>query len=154
MYLLDALACDNDNHLVHLKIAAIGHAALQLRDAVSRYVRVKVDLQVIEEIEVCCKLFFNCCSLMLCDVTPTIWTVGYAIPYHSKLIYDKYGVGLGINTMQGREAKHIKIQQYAAHSSHATRWNHILKHGYLSNVWLRKQDKSCVRYSKNPRIRT
>ena len=149
MYLLDSLACDNDNQLINLRIAAIGFAALQLRNAVSRFVRVRVDEMVIGEVNEYCKCFFDCCSLLLGDVTPTVWTVGYVIPYHYRLLYNKYGVGLGINATQGREAKHIKIQQFAGHSVHSTRWRHILRHEYASNVWLRKQDKSSVRYIKH-----
>ena len=104
-----------------------------MRNAVSRFVRVTVDDSVIDEIDAYCKYFVNCCSMMLGQVTPTVW---------------KYGVGLGINTMRGREAKHVKIQQFAVHATHATRWSHVLKHDYISNVWLRRQDNSSCKYTK------
>jgi len=46
-------------------------------------------------------------------------------------LYKKYKVGLGINTMQGREAKHVRLQQYAKHASLATRWEVILKRDFV-----------------------
>ena len=70
------------------------------------------------------------------------------MPYHIKLLFDKYHLGLGINSMQGREAKHVRLQQYARHASLATRWETVLKHDFVSNIWLRKADPHLFKYSK------
>jgi hypothetical protein len=32
-------------------------------------------------------------------------------------MFERYRAGLGINTMQGREAKHVHIASYAKHSN-------------------------------------
>ena len=72
--------------------------------------------------------------MLLLNVIPTVWTVGYAIPYHFGMLCEKYGVGLGINSMQGQEAKHVCSQQYARHSSVSKRWHNVLKHRYISST--------------------
>ena len=44
------------------------------------------------------------------SVSGSVWSIGHFLVYaHSKLTFDKYGTALGINTMQGREAKHVQI---------------------------------------------
>ena len=77
---------------------------------------------------------------MLKEVTPTVWTIGYAIPRHIKILFEKFGMGLGVNSMQGREAKHVRLAQYAKHSTKSTRWSMVLRHDYIANVYVRKHD--------------
>ena len=52
--------------------------------------------------------------LFLNDVNPTVWTLGlgYAIPHHTKQLFEELGYGLGLNSMQGCEAKHVKLAMY------------------------------------------
>ena len=148
MSLINALTSLDDSDQIRLKLATIAFCCLKLRDAVSMFSRVIVDKEVLIEMKSCCLQFFNAVSLLLLNVTPTVWTVGYAIPYHSDLLFQKYGIGLGINSMQGREAKHVCLQQYARHSSVSRRWHNVLKHDYISSVFLRKQDPSHFAYHK------
>lgn len=49
---------------------------------------------------------------MLDGVTSTVWTIAVAIPYNTGKLLEKLGYGLGLNSMQGREAKHIKLELY------------------------------------------
>lgn len=148
MSLINALTSLDDSDQIKLKLATIAFCCLKLRDAVSIFSRVIVDKEVLIEMKSCCSQFFNAVSLLLLNVTPTVWTVGYAIPYHSDLLFQKYGIGLGINSMQGREAKHVCLQQYARHSSVSRRWHNVLKHDYISSVFLRKQDPFHFAYHK------
>ena len=55
---------------------------------------------------------FQCLLLVLNGINPTIWTVGVGIPYHTSQLKKKLGYGLGLNSMQGREAKHVKLARY------------------------------------------
>ena len=48
----------------------------------------------------------------------------------------KYGFGLGLNSMEGREAKHIAIAQYARNTAYRQRWEQIFLHEYISLIWL------------------
>ncbi|CAH3148835.1 unnamed protein product [Porites lobata] len=89
-----------------LKLHTLSFIGVKLRDAVSIYSRVEISIEQVENLKVLCQQFFNANSLLLTDVTPTVWTVGVAIPYHTSKLYQKLGYGLGLNSMQGREAKH------------------------------------------------
>jgi hypothetical protein len=59
------------------------------------------------------KLFFS--------VNPTIWTLGYVVPVHTVEMKGKYGLGLGLNSMEGREAKHIAIPSYCKNTAYLYR---------------------------------
>ena len=41
--------------------------------------------------------------MLLVNVNPTVWTLGCAIPVHTQDVKSKYGKGLVINSMEGRE---------------------------------------------------
>lgn len=77
-----------------------------------------------------------------------MWTIGYAVPYHVGLLYKKFSLGLGINTMQGREAKHVRISQYAKHATLSARWRLVMRHDYVTAVWLRKLEPFKLSYHK------
>ena len=127
MYLIHSLAMPNESEKNQLRLVTLSFCCLKLHDAVSLFSRIIVaDASVITDLKKCCLQFFNVVSLMLDNVTPTVWTVGYAIPRHFEMIHEKYGLGLGINSMQGREAKHVCLQQYARHSNLSRRWNNVL----------------------------
>jgi hypothetical protein len=51
----------------------------------------------------------------------------------------KYGLGLGLNSMEGREAKHVAIYKYAANTAYLYRWEQVFRHEYISLIWLRQQ---------------
>ena len=75
--------------------------------------RVEVDGELVQKLFQKCSNYFNANCLFLGNaVSPTTWTVGYAIPYHRNQLFESVGYGLGLNTMQGREAKHIKLAKY------------------------------------------
>ena len=40
--------------------------------------------------------------------------------------------------MQGREAKHVHISQYAKHATLSTKWRLVMRHDYVTAVWLHK----------------
>lgn len=147
-YLIDAIRRQEDTPTDNLRICEFAYVGVQLRDATSIFSRVSIDDDVLKELKLCCKRYFNACSIFLNNITPTIWTIGYAVPYHTELLFRKFGVGLGINTMQGREAKHVRISQYAKHATLTTRWRMIMRHDFVTCVWMRQQDPSCTKYKK------
>ena len=108
-----------------------------------------VDRGVLVKLKRDCQQFFNAVSLLLSNVTPTVWTIGYAVPRHSELLFEQFGVGLGINSMQGYKAKHVCLKQYAGHSNLSQRWSSVLKHDYISSVWIRKFDPYHFSYKKS-----
>lgn len=93
--------------------------------------------------------FFNANSLLLTEVTPTVWTVGVAIPYHTSKFYQKLGYGLGLNPMQGREAKHVKLAKYVENTCNARKslqWRTVFRHEFVCMVWLREKDSYSIVY--------
>jgi hypothetical protein len=117
MFLIACLRNDSDSPETKLRLAAIAYCCLQLRDAISYFSRVNIDQAGIDRCKKACQYFYNANMLLFNNITPTIWTIGYAIPRHTQILFDKYGLGLGLNSMQGREAKHVRLAQYARHST-------------------------------------
>ena len=132
-----------------LKLHTLSFIGVKLRDAVSIYSRVEVSIEQVENLKVLCQQFFNANSLLLTDVTPTVWTVRVAIPYHTSKLHQKLGYGLGLNSMQGREAKHVKLAKYVENTCNARkslRWWTVFRHEFVSMVWLREKDPYSIAY--------
>ena len=50
----------------------------------------------LDQLDELCKLYFNCLALFFpSSVNVTVWTVAYALPFHARKVYDRYGVGYG-----------------------------------------------------------
>lgn len=146
MYLITCLRCDSDSPETKLRLEAIAYCCLQLRDAISFFSRVHIEEAEIVQCKNACQHFFNANVLFFNSITPTIWTIGYAIPRHMQILFDKYSLGLGLNSMQGREAKHVRLAQYARHSTKSMRWFMVLRHDYMANVWVRMSDPMHTKY--------
>ena len=115
----------------------------------SIYSRVEVSIEQVENLKVLCQQFFNASNLLLTDNTPTVWTVGVAIPYHTSKLHQKLGYGLGLNSMQGREAKHVKFAKYVENTCNARkslRWWTVFRHEFVCMIWLREQDPYSIAY--------
>ena len=113
----------------------------------SSFSRVNITQEEVNKCKNACQLLFNANVPLLKSVTPTLWTVGYAIPRHLQILFDQYGMGLGLNSMQGREAKHVRLSQLAKHSTKSTRWSMDLRHDYMCNVWIRKHEPARSLYT-------
>ena len=50
----------------------------------------------------------------------------------------KYGLGLALNSMEGREVKHIAISKYAANTTYMYSWEQLFCYEHISLVWLRE----------------
>ena len=133
------LDCKDLTKGVFVKLHSLAHSAILLRDATSLFTRVKITKEQTEELASLCTTYFNRNSLLLSNVNPTIWTIGYVIPYHTKLLFNKLGYGLGLNSMQGREAKHCKLKDFIANTCSGRKnqqWWTVLRHEYVSLLWL------------------
>ena len=132
-----------------VKLHSLAFVALKLRDAVSIYSRVEISREQLDSLKVLCQHFFNAHCLLLNGVTPTVWTIGVAIPYHTGKLLEKVGYGLGLNSTQGREAKHIKLALYVQNTCNvrkSLRWWTVFRHEFVSMVWLRERDPFSVTY--------
>ena len=72
-------------------------------------------------------------------MNPTVWTLGHIIPVHLSEMKRLYGFGLGLNSMEGQEAKHMFIKKYFANTLHQCRWEQIFRHEYVTLIWLRER---------------
>ena len=146
MYLVDSLTKPNETPLEMIKSIAFAVVGTELREAVSLFSRVEISQEEIHELKDRCNKYFNGYALFIWEITPTIWTIGYCVSYHTQQLYDKFRLGLGLNTMQGREAKHISISNFAKHSTLANRWDMVFRHEFVSCVWLREHDPMSIHY--------
>ena len=150
--------------------------AINLRDAVSVFT-------CISDIETCflhlkytAKNYFNASALFV-RVTVSVWTLGHVVPVHTNKLFDKYNTGLGLNTMQGLEAKHQRLgakhqrlgakhqrlgakhqrlgakhQRLGAYSKNTTvknRWQQVFRHKYMTLIWPREQNPFRDDYCKS-----
>ena len=133
------------------KLHALHKAAEKLRDSVSLFSRVRITEEQIVQLENSCKEYFNVNALFLQKVNPTVWTIGYAVPLHTKEMVQTLSFGLGLNTMQGREAKHIKLKKYMENTTNVQkgqRWCHVFRHEHIALVWLREIDPHSAKYRR------
>lgn len=129
-----------------LHVYSLAYAGLCLRNSVSLFSRVRISESDVKSLKHECEQYYNCQALFLDTVRPTTWTIGKAIPYYTSEIYSDLGFGLGLNSMQGREAKHAKLAAYAKNTTKGKRlrWWQIFKHEFMELVWLKEKDPQQV----------
>ena len=96
--LVDALKTANETEGEKLKRLALGKILHYLRNAGGLFNKVYVNNPgEIAQLEGFCQLYFNLLVLFFPgSVNVTVWTVAYALPFHARQIYKKYGIGFGI----------------------------------------------------------
>lgn len=143
--LIDELKSPNENPNEMLKRIALSKICEILRDIGSEMNRVKVESSSYSsQIQSLCKKYFNLFALFFTEVCQsTVWTVGYALPYHLDLLYKNYGVGYGIISMQGKESKHSAIKQElklgtnrSTECNETGKWNQIMRSSFVRNFYL------------------
>ena len=137
------------NPSVLSRVHAVHFQLIQLRKVISYSVRIQnFDENSLKEMHVACKLLFKACCLTENRVSPSLWTLCCAAPFHAKLTLDEYGLGLGVNTMEGREQKHQSISKYANNSTFQNRWPMIFRHEYIQLIHLREHGFDNVNYRR------
>jgi hypothetical protein len=97
-----------------LIIYAIAFMAVNLRDAVSIFSQITdMKQELLAKLNRCCVNYFNAAALFLSRITVRVWTLGYIVPVHANKMFEKFKTGLGLNTIQGQEAKHQRMGEYA-----------------------------------------
>ena len=137
MYLIRAIECRNDPDAQKFKLHVYAFICLTLRDAVSLYNTFNTNLEQLAQLTKACCVFYKCCALFL-KVNPTIWTLGHLVTVHSKEVFAKFGKGLAINSMEGREAKHLAISRYAHNSTNCNGSQPVFRHDFVSLICLRE----------------
>lgn len=109
MYLIVALEPfvkkDSKNELL---LHATAHHCLVLRDCVSFFNRVDISDEEVSKLEKLCQEYHKV-NVLYFAAHQTAWTLAHIVPSHTKDMKAKYGKGLGLDSTEGREAKHVFI---------------------------------------------
>lgn len=119
-------------------VHAVAFLCLILRDCISLFSRLEIEDEQVSELEQLCKTFYRVYQLVF-NFHPSVWTLGFIVPAHTKDMKAKYGLGLGLNSMEGREAKHVSISRYTANTTFNSRWQQVFMHEFISLLWLRER---------------
>lgn len=140
MRLIKWLSSENDSHQQRKTVLIFAYLGLRLRDCVSLFSRFDITVDQLTELSISARDYYRVNALFLpTSVNPTVWTIGHIIPAHTKELHEKYGQGLGIVTMEGREAKHIALKKLSENTFYKRRWYEIFKHEFVMLVWLPEQ---------------
>jgi hypothetical protein len=150
MHLIKALDGNATPHWRSVTFAYIGH---QLRQSVSLFSKFSINPSEIETLKLTARKYFNA-SALFGKTSLTAWHIGFIAPLHVKAMYEKFGFGLGLNGMQGREAKHQRIKDYTKFTTHgkAKRWQTIFRHEYVHTIWLKENDDRKIQISSASKI--
>ncbi len=140
---------DMKNKEVITQVLEIFHCSLLLRKIVSLSVRIEqFDHVLLQEMKAHCKELFKCCCVFFKSQTPSCWTLTQVVPVHAQQTLEKYGFGLGCNSMEGREQKHQCITKYAENTTFKNRWQQIFRHEYIHLIYLRENNFDKLKYFK------
>ena len=122
MFLIASVHCFAEKgSQIESNLHIIAYICLTLRDCVSLFNRLDIsDVQVMD-LEQQCQRFFRIYQLFI-DFHPTVWHLGHVVPVHVKEMKAKYDLGLGLNSMEGRESKHVSIARYSSNTTQQSRW--------------------------------
>ncbi len=150
MFLIDAIRGGRSDIKLLTKLLIIVFIAVKLRDSVSLFSMYHFSDEKLKQLSLYTSEYITAKTLFCDALTPSEWTIGKVVPVHAQWMYDKYGCGLGINTMQGREAKHMQIASYAKHSNVKNRWSLVFRHDYISKIWLPLKQASLSSHKCKP----
>ena len=126
--------------------------SLYLRKAISYLVRLEnFTAEHLSEVrDVCRKLHIIHCVFEQ-TISPSLWSLCHAAPFHAEITLREYGFGLGCNTMEGREQKHQQISKYSKNTTFQCRWPMIFRHEFIHLVYLRENNFDTLKYIKKGR---
>ena len=93
-------------------------------------------------------LLFKACCIFDQKCTPSLWTLCNVAPIHAEQCLQNYRLGLGCNTMEGREQKHQQIAKYAENTTFQNRWPMIFRHEFIQLIFLRENGYDNTKYRK------
>lgn len=82
MLCLEFWACDR--HSFDGYIISLHCASEKLGECVSLLSRVEITEAHLLQLQRSCTEYFNVNALFLQEVNPTVWTIGYMVPFHTK----------------------------------------------------------------------
>ena len=115
-----------------------------VRDMGSIFNKLEVNQSELTLLKELGRLFHNLHALFLGreSLTNSVWTVAHAIPFFAQELYDKYKVGYGILSMQGKESNNASVKESLAHSNRScqedgkNKWNQVFISDYVRNFFI------------------
>ena len=74
------------------------YICLCLRDCVSLFSRLAISDEPLSKLKTLCTKYFRVNAIFFYG-NPTVWTIGHLVPAHTQHMKEKYGFGLGLNSM-------------------------------------------------------
>ena len=125
---------------IKLKILGVHLQSIHFRNLLSYTLRISdFDLQDLRKMKHEAFYLFKCCCLFDSKILPSLWTLCDIVPFHADKCLNMYKMGLGFNTMEGREQKHQMISKYAENSTYQNTWPMIFRHEYIQLIYLREK---------------
>lgn len=138
MFLFELLVEGSDGQRYKQRLYALACICYYLRSAVSIFCRTNITAEQVSELKEVTLLYYRAVYVFY-TVNPTVWHVGHVVAAHTQDMFSKYKMGLGLNSMEGREAKHIQISKFSQNTFYQNRWEQIFRHEYVSLIWLRER---------------
>ncbi|CAH1261725.1 Hypp2443 [Branchiostoma lanceolatum] len=152
--LFDTLVIPNEDKASRVRLYALGTAAHALRDAGALFNKVTTDEAELNKLESCLELYYNLHCLFLPESgNLTVWTMAKAIPYYARKLYDEYGAGYGVVSMQEKEAKNatiksdLKLTNRSKEEGELNKFHQIFHMEYMRAFWLEEHSPSPSRYN-------
>ena len=141
--LVDCLKTADETEGEKLKWLALCKIVKYLRNASGLFNKIHiVSLGEIDQLEEFCQLYFNLLVLFFPEsVNVTVWTVASALPFHARKLYEEYGIGFGILSLQAKESKHAGLKTELSltnrsrdSSSNGKWWLHLMVVKYAQKL--------------------
>ena len=110
MFLMNTTKQDSDDPQLLMKLLFIVFIAIKLRDGNSIFSMYHITQPAIDQLKGLAQDYFTAVRLFKDIVSGTVWSMRHLVPVHIQWVFK---TGLGVNTMQGREAKNVRIASYA-----------------------------------------
>ncbi|XP_078610311.1 uncharacterized protein LOC144881261 [Branchiostoma floridae x Branchiostoma japonicum] len=152
--LVDALEVPNEDEVSKVKRYALGKVAEHLRDAGAIFNKVNTDEAELKRLESHLDIYYNlhCLFLPESDRCLTVWTMGKALPYSARQLFERYGAGYGVVSMQGKEAKNARLKKDLKLTNRSKEGEHnkfyqLFRMEYMRDFYLEEYSPSPSRYN-------
>ena len=155
--LVDCLKTTNETEAEKLKRSALSKIVEYLRNAGGLFNKIFVNTpSEIDQLNEFCQLYFNLLAIFFPEsINVTVWTVGYALPYHARKLYEDYGIGFGILSLQAKESKHsglkaeLALTNRSCKSESNGKWWQVMRANYIRSFYLPEHQPSPPTYTSH-----
>ena len=141
--LIDCLKTDDESAAEKLKRQALTKIAEYLRNAGGLFNKIFTNDTEIVQLQEYCELYFCLYALFFpSHVNVSVWTMGYAIPYHAQKLYQTFKIGYGITSLQAKESKHsglkeeLRVTNRSKECSKLGKWWQVMRINYVKTFYL------------------